>query len=127
MPDFEDKIDDIAEVLKEDKIDDTVINQFRSTPYLDQPALLVHIARRADTLKENRALKARVEELEKMVQSESDKRADVISKIEKAASRRPTVRASAGKAEKAPATVDLDDVHDLSDEQLDAILNEISG
>lgn len=114
VPDFEELMDDMVETLKELKYDPDIIQNFRSNPYADQPAIVVNLAARAKLAKENRALKAEIEQLKKAP-------GEVLKKVEQAA--RQSLTAATGKAG-GSAAITSKQVHQMTAAELDAALNE---
>jgi len=112
VPDFDEVIDDMVEVLKEQKIDDTAIRDFRSNPYKLPPAVLVNLATSAKLSKENKALKAEIETLRK-------KPEEALKKVESAA--RQAITGGTGKA--GQGKIDAKQTHQMSAAELDDLLN----
>lgn len=112
VPDFEDHIDDMVEILKEQKVEPEFIRSFKSNPYTMPPAVLVNLASTAKLAKEVKALKAENELLKK-------KPDEVLKKVETAA--RQVVTGSTGKAGK--SAIEAKQVISMSNKELDDILN----
>lgn len=89
MPDFEDMIDDMCGLLKDDGIDAKVISDFKQYPYVADSATLFQLAQRARTVKDNLKLKLELETLKKQTNN-------VEKKIQETGKKGPALSNKAG-------------------------------
>jgi len=112
VPDFEEYLDDMAEIMKDQKTDPDFIRQFKANPYFLPPPVLVNLASTAKLAKENKALKVEIETLKKQPD-------EVLKRVEKAA--RQTITGSTGKA--GAAHISGKQVTVMSNAELEELLN----
>ena len=115
IPDFEKSLTDIGEVLKADGFEDSVIEDFKRNPFIEPPALLVSLAKRASMSKAYKNAQAEIEVLKK-------KPEEVVRKIENAMKETKTMTASSGAATQVKAVVSEDQISQMSDADLADIL-----
>jgi hypothetical protein len=116
VPEFDSSINDIAEIMKNDGADEETLESFKKNPLVFTPAVLVNLAHRAKLVKEITKLKEEVASLKKTP-------SDIVSKINKATNASPVVTAKAGGSPK-KATTNAKDIYKMSDEQLNALLEQ---
>ena len=119
VPDFEDMIDDVMDIIKSDLGDratPAVLNAVKSNIYSENPGIVLGFAKRVQDRRELARLQNEFEEFKK-------KQNGVLDKIGKAGKSRGLVNGKSGQASKG-ADIDLNNVDPskLSDEELDEIL-----
>ena len=119
-PDYEQNVDLVAEVLKQDGFDDDGIKAFRSNPFAYEPPLLHNLNIRAKLTKENSELRAEIARLKG-----SSKK--ILDKVDTIARQRPRVTGNAGDTAAGSGGVDIESLDEraiakLSDAQLKALL-----
>lgn len=121
IPDFESKLDSIAEIAKADGVPAAAIRNFRDNPYATSPKILMMLADRADKAAKVRELSTKVEEL-------TAKQKSIAQKIAEAAGKNRVVSGKAGgktSSDEDPLEgVTEDSLHDLPDDLLDKLLEQ---
>jgi hypothetical protein len=121
IPDFESKLDSIAEIAKADGVPAAAIRNFRDNPYATSPKILMMLADRADKAAKVRELSTKVEEL-------TAKQKSIAQKIAEAAGKNRVVTGKAGgktSSDEDPLEgVTEDSLHDLPDDLLDKFLEQ---
>lgn len=115
VPDFDDLMDDMAAIAKEDGLPTEAIEVFKRNPYSEHPAFLVAFAQRA---KANRELKALREENAKL-KTRPD---EVLKKVEQAARQSTTLTGQSGQSSQ-KGEISEKQVHLMTDAELDELLN----
>lgn len=118
-PDYEQNIDLVVEVLKQDGFDDDGIKAFRSNPFAYEPPLLHNLNLRAKLAKENADLRAEIARLKGGPKK-------ILDNIETISRQRPKVTgnsaAARGEGGLDAETLDEKAIAKLSDAQLKALL-----
>jgi len=119
-PDYEQNVDSVAEVLKQDGFDEDGIRAFKSNPFAYEPPLLHNLNIRAKLTKENAELKAEIARLK----GGSKK---ILDKVETISRQKPKVTGSSSSASHGGGGIDVETLDEraiskLTDEQLKALL-----
>jgi hypothetical protein len=118
-PDYEQNLDLVAEVLKQDGFDEDGIKAFRSNPFAYEPPLLHNLNLRAKLAKENADLKAEINRLKGGPKK-------ILDKVETMSRQRPRVTGNSASAHGEGGldaeTLDEKAISKLSDAQLKALL-----
>lgn len=96
VPDFNESISDIVEILEADKISSENIAIFKNDPFKTPGELLFMLHKRAAVVKENKALSSKVFDLEAKISELEKKPGDILSKIEAATGKQPLTNKSGG-------------------------------
>ena len=108
LPDFEEKMPAMKEILKEEGFNEQTIKEFEAQPYVNDPVLLKQIYRSAKSSEITNALNDEIKKL-KAEQEELKKKPDkLFDTIEKAANRKSVTASSGGTPDKKGQTVEID-------------------
>ena len=118
-PDYEDNLDSITEVLKQDGFNDEGIKAFKANPYAYDPLLLHNLNRSAKLTKENTALKEEINRLKGNPKK-------ILDKVENISRQKPRISSGVVSSE-ADNEIDIDSLSDkqiskLSTKQIEDLL-----
>ena len=116
VPDFETHMDDIAAIAKEDGISGIAIANFKRNPWAESPMVLMNLAQRAVQRKAMNKMQTEIETLKK-------KPDEVLKKIGEAAKHK-TLTSASGQGGGSKVPISNEQVHMLSDAELEAALKE---
>lgn len=118
-PDYEENIDAIAEVLKQDGFNEEGIKQYKQNPFAYDPPLLHNLNLRAKLVKENNALKEEINRLKGNPKK-------ILDKVENISRQKPRISSGVVSSE-ADGEIDIDSLSDkqiskLSTKQIEDLL-----
>lgn len=125
VPDFEKRIDQVAQVLKEDGEDEGIVRAFSADPYVVPPLALIHMVRRAEMVSSLKEAREKITELESQLAEARKSPERILSKITETASRpnRNLTAAGATTRSSAPASLPVN-LSSLSDAELKKLIDE---
>ena len=126
VPETENLLDDMAEILKEDGQVDDAIRAFRYNPYSESPGVVINLAKRAELRRELRNKDAKIASLEAELASMKQEPKKVVEKIAKALKENPQMTNKSGQASSTKETVSEMQIPHLSDAELDRLIKESS-
>jgi hypothetical protein len=120
LPDFEEKMPLMKEILKEDGFDEKTIKEFEDQPFINDPVLLKQIYKRAEAIALTKSFDDEIKKLKANEDELKKKPDDILGRIEKAANRKPVTAASGGtsESEREVTEVDRKRIASMSDEEL---------
>lgn len=113
IPHFDELKEDIAAILKEDSVEEDVIKEVMSDLFAENAAILIQIAKRAETAKKNR-------ELEERLNKEHGKHDRILNNVAKA-TKQSTLSAKTAGATPGTGALTAVDVRRMTSEQIDAL------
>lgn len=110
---------EMAAILKDEGVKPEMVDNFLRNPWESATDFIITLARRTESVIENRELKKQIEELEK-------KQEDVIDKIEEASKKKQKITGGAGDGQEKKKLTDIsfDDLSDMPDAELEKLLEE---
>ena len=126
VPETDNMLDDMAEILKEDGQVDEAIRAFRYNPYAESPGVVINLAKRAEMRKELRNKDAKIASLEAELASMKQEPKKVVEKIAKALKENPQMTNKSGQASSTKETISETQIPHLSDAELDRLIKESS-
>jgi hypothetical protein len=111
-PDYEENLDSVAEVLKQDGFDDEGIKAFKSNPFAYDPPLLHNLNARAKLAKENAALKEEINRLKGNPKK-------ILDKVENLSRQKPKISSGVSSGQDSEEI----DIDSLSEKQIARLTN----
>jgi len=122
VPDFENTIDAISSILKEDGVPENSIEGFKTNPYILDHTTLFLLNKRAGLANELQTARTEIEQLKAENEKLKSKPEELVDKIEKAARQKPLTGKTSGAAPETPYGDKL--VTQMSNEELQAQLRQ---
>ena len=122
---FDDHIETIGEMLREDGLDDTIVKAFSADPYSTDHTTLVQIGKRVQLKNKLTAAESRVAELEAKVKELKGKPDEMLNRIDKASRNAPApVKGSTTKDGGVEGGLSIQQLTSMSKADLERILKE---
>ena len=118
IPNFDELKEDISEILRSDGVAEPIVKAVMSDIYVEDPAILMQLAKRAEIVKENRELKSRFN-------NEKSKSDRVLGNVEKAAEMRTALNTKTPSSTRGMGVLTEQQIWAMSPEEVKVLANKL--